>query len=123
MTFKERWNLAAWSNLTPIGRLGLIIIAISIFLSPLKLSIISTGSGLDIFLSFILFWLLSAIGIFLGLLVLYGLLLIVTWILIGTFDIEALDNVIEGVFIFIATAYLVVFGNYDNKYDFLMEKK
>ena len=125
MIFKERWDLAYNSELTPLGRLSIIILSILFVVFGIMFSIsMLTGiegiegmeGGGSLVIGSLMFILVVGLGIlFLGTFSFF-IAAIVEWIRTGEYYFwDGAGFLIES----IITAYKLLFGDYNGKFDFL----
>ncbi len=121
MKFEERWQMAKQSNITIVGRLVIctsiifFIIRYIIWITVIIKTVEETTSGIIGLV--VLTLLLSLLALLIGGVIIFVLGLAIFWV-INDYMYDW-DDVID----FIVTAYKLLFGDYEGKYDFLRGNK
>lgn len=124
MTFKERMRKAEDSNLNFLGRVILVVIIASLLSAP---AIIFTSLGfwsgglLATIVATVMFWGLSTLCLFFVFFAILTTVSIIGWVIWGDDKktskvVDDIKDVVEKIFYTIVILYLVIFGDYKDKW-------
>ena len=118
MTFTKRWERASNSKSTISGRIFIVLMIIW-FIIKITTSAIALADGeiITVIMVTIIFSLCVIVSFMIIRLLLSFIISIAMWILSGEF--EEIDSSMDKLDEFINTLFLLIFGDYEDKWDFL----